>query len=128
MWDPDHPGAPFVVEADESDGTFLELGARDVIVTNVEADHLDHWGDFANLSAGFARFVTAAPGHSLVGIDDKGGAALAASTGATTFGSVDTADWRLLEARPARSGSHLVVAHHGEPVAEIELAGHAQRP
>ncbi|GAC1532835.1 MAG: UDP-N-acetylmuramate--L-alanine ligase [Acidimicrobiales bacterium] len=122
VWDPDHPGSPFVVEADESDGTFLELGARDVIVTNVEADHLDHWGDFANLSAGFARFVTAARGVSLVGIDDRGGAELARSTGATTFGSSETADWRLLAARPARSGSHLLVAHHGDTVAEMDLA------
>ena len=122
VWDADHPDAPFVVEADESDGTFVELGARDVIVTNVEADHLDHWGDFANLTAGFARFVNDAPGISLVGIDDQGGAALAGATGATTFGTAASADWRLSDVRAARSGSHLVVAHYGDTVAEVELA------
>ena len=38
-------GEWFVVEADESDGTFLELPAEVVVVTNVEPDHLDHYGD-----------------------------------------------------------------------------------
>jgi UDP-N-acetylmuramate--alanine ligase len=37
-------GEWFVVEADESDGTFVELPAELVVVTNVEADHLDRWG------------------------------------------------------------------------------------
>ena len=45
VWDA-HPGEPFVVEADESDGTFLELARRDVVVTNVEPDHLEHYGGF----------------------------------------------------------------------------------
>ena len=37
-------GPWLVVEADESDGTFLRLGAQGAVVTNVEADHLDHYG------------------------------------------------------------------------------------
>ncbi len=37
---------PLVVEADESDGTFLALGADAAIVTNLEPDHLEHWGGF----------------------------------------------------------------------------------
>ena len=41
VWD---GGEWFVVEADESDGTFVELGAEIAVVTNVEADHLDHYG------------------------------------------------------------------------------------
>src|SRR5690606_33816239 len=40
---------PLVVEADESDGTFLHLGAGSAIVTNVEPDHLDNWGGEARL-------------------------------------------------------------------------------
>ena len=38
------PGGTFVVEADESDGSFVALGAATAVVTNVEEDHLDHWG------------------------------------------------------------------------------------
>ena len=44
-------GEWLVVEADESDGTFLELGPEAAIVTNVEPDHLDHYGDFDALGA-----------------------------------------------------------------------------
>ncbi|MDW3502924.1 Mur ligase family protein, partial [Escherichia coli] len=37
-------GEAFVVEADESDGSFLQYPSQIVVVTNVEADHLDNWG------------------------------------------------------------------------------------
>ena len=51
------PGSEWlVVEADESDGTFLELGAEAVIITSIEADHLDHYGDEAALRAAFRTF------------------------------------------------------------------------
>ncbi len=60
VWD---TGDLFVVEADESDGTFLTLPRVAAIVTNVEPDHLEHWGGFANLDAAFARFVAETPGR-----------------------------------------------------------------
>ena len=84
-----------VVEADESDGTFLTLGAHAVIVTNVEPDHLDHWGTFDALKDGFARFVAAAPGPKVVCADDADAAAIAASVdGCTTYGTAEGADYR----------------------------------
>lgn len=46
-----------VVEADESDNSFLRFGADDVIVTNIEADHLDFHGTMERLEAAFDRFV-----------------------------------------------------------------------
>src|SRR4029453_11220486 len=42
-------GEWLVVEADESDGTFLELAPDAAIITNVEPDHLDHYGAFPDL-------------------------------------------------------------------------------
>lgn len=122
VWDADHDEAPFVVEADESDGTFLELGAHGVIVTNVEPDHLDYWGDFGRLTDAFERFVRGASGPKVVGVDDPGGARLAAATGALTFGAAAGADWHLRRTASGRRGTHMVVAHRGEDVAEIELA------
>jgi len=122
VWDAEHPEAPFVVEADESDGTFLELGARAVLVTNVEPDHLDYWGDFAHLRAAFERFVAEADGPALVGVDDAGGARLAATTGAATFGSSADARWQLCRPEPSRSGTRFVVARQGEEVAGLSLA------
>jgi UDP-N-acetylmuramate--alanine ligase len=88
----------FVVEADESDGTFLRLGAHGVVVTNVEPDHLDHWGDFAALQRAFVEFVGAAPGPKVVCADDAGAAAIAVQVdGCTTYGTVDGADYRLTD-------------------------------
>lgn len=67
----------FVVEADESDGSFLAMPAQRGIVTNVEADHLNYWGDLESLTAGFVEFVAGIDGTVAVGIDDEGGRSLA---------------------------------------------------
>jgi UDP-N-acetylmuramate--alanine ligase len=84
-WD---EGEWFVVEADESDGTFVELPRHGVIVTNVEADHLDHWGSFDALVAAFETFVAAADGPRVVCADDEGARALASRVaGCVTYGS-----------------------------------------
>ena len=122
VWDAAHPDAPFVVEADESDGTFVELGARDVIVTNVEPDHLDHWGGFRALAAAFERFVRDAPGIQVVCIDEPGGAGLAERTGAVTCGSLRPAAWRMDVLETGRDGSRFRVVHGGADVAEVVLA------
>ena len=50
-------GEWLVVEADESDGTFLELPLEAAVVTNVDNDHLWFWGDLDRLRAAFAEFV-----------------------------------------------------------------------
>ena len=92
---PGAPGAPFVVEADESDGTFLVYRPRVAVVTNVQPDHLDFWGDAAGVEAGYADFArTIRPGGLLVtNADDPGAARLAAraredGTDVVTWGSV----------------------------------------
>jgi len=50
-----------VVEADESDGTFVKLPADVAIVTNVDAEHLDHYGDFEAVQQAFLTFVENVP-------------------------------------------------------------------
>ena len=50
-----------VVEADESDGTFLKLPADIAIVTNVDAEHLDHFKTFANVQDAFRNFIENVP-------------------------------------------------------------------
>lgn len=59
----------FVVEADESDGTFLALPTEAVVVTNVEADHLDQYGSMAALREAFTTFAGGASGPRIVGAD-----------------------------------------------------------
>jgi UDP-N-acetylmuramate--alanine ligase len=50
-----------VVEADESDGTFVRLPADVAVVTNVDAEHLDHYGDFDAVKKAFLQFVENVP-------------------------------------------------------------------
>ncbi len=61
-----------VVEADESDGTFLKLHSTVAVVTNIDPEHLDHHGDFAGLKRAFADFVRNIPfyGFAAVCVDD----------------------------------------------------------
>ena len=54
-----------VVEADESDGSFNLLPTQIAIVTNIDPEHLEHWGSFDALRAGFDRFVNAVPFYGL---------------------------------------------------------------
>ncbi len=60
-----------VVEADESDGTFVKLPAEVAIVTNIDPEHLDHYGDFDALRAAFYNFVVNVPfyGFAVMCID-----------------------------------------------------------
>ena len=50
-----------VVEADESDGSFLRLGGTVAIVTNIDPEHLDHYGDFDKVKDAFVQFVEHVP-------------------------------------------------------------------
>jgi UDP-N-acetylmuramate--alanine ligase len=58
-------GEWMVVEADESDGTFNRLPAPIAIVTNIDPEHMEHWGDFDTLRAGFHEFVSNIPFYGL---------------------------------------------------------------
>ena len=65
-------GEWIVVEADESDGTFLKLPRTVAVVTNIDPEHLDHYGDFDAVKRAFQSFVESVPfyGFAAVCIDD----------------------------------------------------------
>ena len=54
-------GEWMVVEADESDGTFLKLPADVAVITNIDPEHLDHYGNFDAVRAAFRQFVENVP-------------------------------------------------------------------
>lgn len=58
-------GEWMVVEADESDGSFNRLPATIAIVTNIDPEHMEHWGTFDNLRKGFLDFVSNVPFYGL---------------------------------------------------------------
>ena len=67
-------GEWMVVEADESDGSFLRLPATIAIVTNMDPEHLDHWGTADAMVAGYDQFVANVPfyGFAVLCIDHPG--------------------------------------------------------
>ena len=58
-------GELMVVEADESDGTFNRLPATIAIVTNIDPEHMEHWGSIENLRQGFYEFVSNIPFYGI---------------------------------------------------------------
>jgi len=61
-------GEWIVVEADESDGSFLRLKSTVAVVTNIDAEHLDHWGDFDAVKKGFCDFVENIPFYGFAAV------------------------------------------------------------
>ena len=114
-------GPGFTVEADESDGTFLRLGATDVVVTNVEADHLSFWGTEAALVDGFRRLVADVDGTAVLCLDDPGSAALADAASRTlTYGTDPAADLVITDVGAAGIGVRFTLHHDGHGV-EVEV-------
>ena len=65
-------GEFIVAEADESDGSFLKLNPTIAIVTNIDREHLDHYGDFAAVQDAFVAFINKVPfyGAAILCLDD----------------------------------------------------------
>jgi UDP-N-acetylmuramate--alanine ligase len=101
-------GGYFVCEADESDGSFLFLNPYVVVVTNIEADHLDHYGSLANLEKTFCEFMSLVGAHGTVVIfgDIPHYVELARSTGrkVVTYGFNESNDYVCI---PERSAHHI---------------------
>lgn len=98
VWD---SGEWLVVEADESDRTFLRLSPEVAVVTSVEPDHLEAYGSFEILREAFASFVAGAP-TAVVSADDLTALELAPA-GAVSFGTSQRARYRIGDVRSGRS-------------------------
>jgi UDP-N-acetylmuramate--alanine ligase len=127
-------GALFVVEADESDGSFLRLPAVAGIVTNVEPDHLDFWGTFAAVEQGFLEFALGlqrAGGFLVACADDAGSVRLAeqaraAGVDVRTYGTDPRADHVLRDVRTSAGGVSCAVEHEGRPPVALRLSVHGE--
>ena len=90
----------FVIEADESDGSFLLYDTSIALVTNVDADHLDHYGSREAFDAAFVTFASAATEFVAISSDDPGAVAVTASldrSRVVTFGEAEHADVRVTD-------------------------------
>jgi UDP-N-acetylmuramate--alanine ligase len=121
-------GIHFVVEADESDKTFLLYHPKVAIVTNVEADHLDTYGDLAGVEAAFAEFAgkLTPDGFLVVCADDPGAMRLAdyaRGQGRTvyTYGRSEGADLRLADLASDITGSTYTAVLDGAEVGTVRI-------
>ncbi|MGD0882784.1 MAG: UDP-N-acetylmuramate--L-alanine ligase [Acidimicrobiales bacterium] len=119
VWD---DGEWIVVEADESDGTFLHLVPDIAIVTNVEADHLDHYGSFDAVRTAFIEFVSSAR-HRVVGGDDAEALAIGRTVGADIVGLGADATFAIASVATGRSSvSFDLLGPDGALVIHLQVA------
>jgi UDP-N-acetylmuramate--alanine ligase len=121
-------GEFFVAEADESDGSFLLLSPHAAIVTNVEADHLDHYGTAEAVDEAFAAFVERIDdgGFLVAGVDDEGGRRLAdvarrRGIDVRTYGDAADADFRVVDVALSGSGSTFFVSQRAHRTGPLTL-------
>ncbi len=103
-------GEWMVVEADESDGTFTRLRATAVVVTNMDAEHLDHYGSVEAMNQAYQNFVENIPfyGFAVMCLDHPQVQALAAQVRdrrVISYGFNPQADVCGVNVRPSREGS-----------------------
>jgi UDP-N-acetylmuramate--alanine ligase len=118
-----------VVEADEAYGSFLWLAPEIALVTNVEEDHLDHYGTMEALVGAFERFVGSATGTVILCADDPRALALASSVAGRliTYGLGDTSpgapapEVSAAGVETAATGSSFALTIGGERVATVQL-------
>jgi UDP-N-acetylmuramate--alanine ligase len=114
-------GEWFVVEADESDGTHLELPLHGTILTNVEVDHLDHYGSREAIEQSFDRYLAQIPGPKVVCVDDPGAARVGRAHDVVTYGMSPDATVRAVEVVPVRGSFHFRIERCGDHVVDIDL-------
>lgn len=110
-----------VAEADESDGTFTKLPATIAVVTNIDPEHLDHYGDFDTLRRAFEDFVTNIPfyGFASLCLDHPEVQALVSRVRdrrILTYGFVPQADYRAVDLHAGPEGQRfdvMVAARQG---------------
>ncbi len=118
-------GDLFVVEADEYDRSFHTLTPDVAVVTNVEADHLDVYGDLDGVMESFRTFLAGvrSGGSVLLCADDFGSARLAVEGGGSTrtYGLSAGCQLRATDLIWSAGGSHFRVWEDGQSVADLSL-------
>lgn len=120
-------GEYVVAEADESDGTFLQYHPYLAVVTNIEADHLEHYdGNFDKLKAAYAQFLSQVKpeGKAVVCADDPFIQEMLPQLKGTavTFGLSEQAEYAAYDLVLGDRKVEFSVRHKGEPLGTIKLS------
>lgn len=114
-----------VSEADESDGTFLKYYPYIGIVTNVEDDHLDHYGTVENIIRAFTRFLSQVreDGFAVVCFDNENIRNIVKNvkTRCISYAIDHEADYRAANIRISTDGTTFDVLHNGENLGKVRL-------
>lgn len=118
-------GEYLVAEADESDGSFLLLSPTISVVTTVDAEHLDFYGDLAAVQRAFAQFINKVPfyGCSIICLDQPHIRSLVPQIRrrCITYGLTSQADYMARDLRLAGLRSHFEVFRTGERLGQFSL-------
>jgi len=120
-----------VVEADESDGSFLRLDGTIAVVTNIDPEHLDHYGSFDAVREAFVEFIENVPfyGAAVLCVDHpevQKAIARVRDRRVVTYGFSAQADWRAEHVRPEAGGNRFDAVHvardgHRRVIADVVL-------
>lgn len=119
-----HYGASdlMVVEADESDGTFLRLNPEIAVVTNVEPDHLDFYGSFEALEQAFADYLDGSRQPPVVCLEDPIAGRLARTREVIGYGFGDQAEYQIRNLVLSPESSAFELFRQRRRLGSIELA------
>ncbi len=119
-------GEIMVAEADESDGSFLKMKPTIAVVTNIDREHLDHYGDLSRIQDAFVGFVSRVPfyGAAIVCIDDPNVRAILPRVDRKriTYGLSSDAEVQAIDVSVSGFTSRFTVQHLGRSLGEFEVA------
>jgi len=114
-----------VAEADESDGTFLLLSPTITVVTNIDPEHLDYYGDMDRVRSAYLEFMNRVPffGATVLCLDDVTVRALAAQVRkrVITYGTNSDADFVARHIAVCGMETHFEVVRGGRPLGELTV-------
>lgn len=118
-------GEWMVVEADESDGTFLRLPADVAVVTNIDPEHLDHYGDYEAVKQAFTTFVENVPfyGFGVMCLDHpevQAQVAKITDRRVVTYGENPQAEIRFCDVEPIGASSKFSIERRDRRSGEVE--------
>ncbi len=118
-------GDIMAAEADESDGSFMKLSPTVAVVTNIDPEHMDHYGDLDHLKETFLDFVNKVPfyGLAVLCLDCANVQSLLprVEKRVVTYGTSSQADYQLKDVRCEPDVTHFTPVRRGEELAPITL-------